>query len=36
MPPYLMICDVTQPKINMQNQIIKGFQEDFATVFIDV
>ena len=33
MPPYLKLCDVTQPKLNLQNQIIKGFQEYFATDF---
>ena len=33
MPPYLRLCDVTQPKLNMQNQIIKGFQECFAINF---
>ena len=26
-------CDVTQPKSNMRNQIIKSFQEYFATDF---
>ena len=32
-PPYLRLCDVKQPKLNMQNQIIKTFQELFATNF---
>ena len=36
MPPYLKLCGITQPKLNMQNQIMKGFQECFATIFIDV
>ena len=37
MPPYLRLCDVTQPKLNMQNQCIKGFQEYFFAIdFIDV
>ena len=34
--PYLRLCDVTQPKSNMQNQIIKGFQEILQQIFIDV
>ena len=29
MPPYLRLCDDTQAKLNMQNQIIKGFQDFF-------
>ena len=33
MPPYLRLCDVTQPKLNMQNQIIKDFQEYFDADF---
>ena len=33
MPPYLRLCDVTQPKLNMQNQITKGFKNNFATDF---
>ena len=33
MLPYLGFCDDTQPKLKMQNQIIKGFQEIFATDF---
>ena len=31
MPPYCRFCDVTQPKLNMQNQIIKVFKNNFAT-----
>ena len=33
MPPQLRLCDVTQPKLNMQNQVIKGFQEYFDADF---
>ena len=31
MPPYCWLCDVTQPKLNMQNQISKVFMNNFAT-----
>ena len=30
---YCRLCDITQPKLNMQNQIIKGFKNKFATDF---
>ena len=33
MPPYCRLCDVTLPELNMQNQIIKGFKNNFATDF---
>ena len=36
MPPYCGFCDVTQPKLNMQNQIIKGFKNNFATDFYNL
>ena len=36
MPPYLRLCDITQPKLNLQNQIIKGFQEFFLQIFISM
>ena len=31
MPPYCRLCDVTQAKLIMQNQIIKCFKNNFAT-----
>ena len=31
MPPYCRLCDV---KLNMQNQIIKVFKNNFATDFL--
>ena len=34
MPPYCRLCDVTQPKLNMQNQILKGFKNNIATDFL--
>ena len=36
MPPYCRLCDVTQHKLNMQNQIIKGFKNNFATDFYNL
>ena len=30
---YYRLCDVTQPKLNMQKQIIKGFKNNYATDF---
>ena len=35
MPPYFRLSDVTQPKLNMQNQIIKGFKEEFCCRFLE-
>ena len=36
MPPYCRLCDVTQPKLNMQNQIVKCFNNNFATNFYNL
>ena len=33
MPPYCRLCDVTKPKLNMQNQILRVFKNNFATDF---
>ena len=34
MSPFFGLSDVTQPKLNIQNQIIKGFQEYFYRCLI--
>ena len=36
MSPYCGLCEVTQPKLNMQNQIIKVFKNNFATDFYNL
>ena len=36
MPLYCRLCDITQPKLNMQNQIIKVFKNNFATEFYNL
>ena len=36
MSPYRRLCDVTQPKLNMQNQILKVFKNNFAIVFYNL
>ena len=36
MPRYYRLCDDTQPKLNMQNQIIKGFYEYFYYNFFTI
>ena len=34
MPTYCRPSDVTQPKLNMQNQILKVFKNNFAKDFL--